>query len=101
MLMKKIKQKMRGWLQYYGIGKMKTFIQQLDQWLRSRIRQLIWKRWKKIKTRYRELIKLGMTPEQAKTNANNKTLTYTYTNQKLERLGLINLSKTLQQIQSA
>ena len=70
MLMKKIKQKMRGWLQYYGIGKMKTFIQQLDQWLRSRIRQLIWKRWKKIKTRYRELIKLGMTPEQAKTNAN-------------------------------
>ncbi|WP_349603400.1 group II intron maturase-specific domain-containing protein, partial [Lactiplantibacillus plantarum] len=41
MLMKKIKQKMRGWLQYYGIGKMKTFIQQLDQWLRSRIRQLI------------------------------------------------------------
>ncbi|WP_436684301.1 reverse transcriptase, partial [Lactiplantibacillus plantarum] len=75
------------------------------------IRQLIWKRWKKIKTRYRELIKLGMTPEQAKTNANtrkgywriahNKTLTYTYTNQKLERLGLINLSKTLQQIQSA
>ncbi len=108
MLMKKIKQKMRGWLQYYGIGKMKTFIQQLDQWLRSRIRQLIWKRWKKIKTRYRELIKLGMTPEQAKTNANtrkeywktahSKTLTYTYTNQKLERLGLINLSKTLQQI---
>ncbi|MCW6151561.1 hypothetical protein LDK42_10190, partial [Lactiplantibacillus plantarum] len=77
-------------------------------WLRSRIRQLIWKRWKKIKTRYRELIKLGMTPEQAKTNANtrkkywqtthSKTLTYTYTNQKLERLGLINLSKTLQQI---
>ena len=52
-----------------------------------------------------------MTPEQAKTNANtrkeywktahSKTLTYTYTNQKLERLGLINLSKTLQQIQSA
>ena len=108
MLMKEIKQKMRGWLQYYGIGKMKTFIQQLDQWLRSRIRQLIWKRWKKIKTRYRELIKLGMTPEQVKTNANtrkeywktahSKTLTYTYTNQKLERLGLINLSKTLQQI---
>ncbi|ARO02033.1 group II intron reverse transcriptase/maturase [Lactiplantibacillus plantarum] len=111
MLMKEIKQKMRGWLQYYGIGKMKTFIYQLDQWLRSRIRQLIWKRWKRIKTRYRELIKLGMTPEQAKTNANtrkgywrtahSKTLTYTYTNQKLERLGLINLSKTLQQIQNA
>lgn len=110
-LMKEIRQKMRGWLQYYSIGKLSSFIQRLDQWLRSRIRQLIWKRWKKIKTRYRELRRLGMTPEQAKTNANtrkgywrtahSKTMTYTYTNKKLERLGLINLSKTLQQIQNA
>ncbi len=111
MLMKEINQKMRGWLQYYGIGKMKNFVQHLDQWLRSRIRQLIWKRWKKIKTRYRQLMKLGMTREQAKTNANTRkgywrtahsqTLTYTYTNQKLERLGLMNLSKTFQKIQNA
>lgn len=111
MLMKEINQKMRGWLQYYGIGKIKSFIQRLDQWLRSRIRQLIWKRWKKTKTRFRQLMKLGMTREQAKTNANthkgywrtahSKTLTYTYTNQKLERLGLMNLSKMLQKIQNA
>jgi group II intron reverse transcriptase/maturase len=109
-LMKEISQKMRGWLQYYGIGKMKIFIQRLDQWLRARIRQLIWKRWKKLKTRYHQLRKLGMTPEQAKTNANtrkgycriahSKTMTYTYTNEKLERLGLMNLSKTLQFIQN-
>jgi len=109
-LMKEIRQKMQGWLQYYGIGKLKKFIQQLDQWLRSRIRQLIWKRWKKLKTRYRQLMKMGMTREQAKTNANtrkgywrtahSKTMCYTYTNEKLERLGLINLSKTLQLIQN-
>lgn len=109
-LMKEINQKMRGWLQYYGIGKMKTFAQQLDQWLRSRIRQLIWKRWKKLRTRYRQLVKMGMTPEQAKTNANtrkgywriahSKTMKYIYTNEKLERLGLMNLSKTLQLIQN-
>ncbi len=110
-LMAEINQKMRGWLQYYGVGKMKMFILRLDQWLRSRIRQLIWKRWKKVKTRFRQLMKLGMTKEQAKTNANtrkgywrtahSKTMTYTFTNEKLERLGLMNLSKTLQQIQSA
>jgi len=109
-LMKEIRQKMRGWLRYYGIGKLKKFIQRLDQWLRSRIRQLIWKRWKKLKTRYRQLMKMGMTPEQAKTNANtrkgywrtahSKTMCYTYTNEKLERLGLMNLSKTLQLIQN-
>ena len=56
-------------------------------------------------------MKLGMTREQAKTNAKTRkgywrtapsqTLTYTYTNQKLERLGLMTLSKTLQKIQNA
>ncbi|BDZ29715.1 hypothetical protein MH1LPH_01810 [Lactiplantibacillus brownii] len=108
--MKEIRQKMRGWLQYYGIGKLKTFIQQLDTWLRSRIRQLIWKRWKKAKTRIRQLMKIGMTVEQAKTNANtrkdywrtahSKTMCYTYTNEKLECFGQIYQSKTLQLIQN-
>lgn len=51
-LMTEINQKMREWLQYYSVGRMKTFILRLDQWLRSRIRQLIWKRWKKIKTAF-------------------------------------------------
>lgn len=106
-----IRLKMRGWLQYYGIGHMKSFIQRLDEWLRSRIRQYIWKSWKKIKTRFKKLRKLGMSEAQAFTCANtrkgywrtahSKTLCYTLTNEKLEHLGLINLSKRLQYIQSA
>jgi group II intron reverse transcriptase/maturase len=110
-LLGEIRLKMRGWLQYYGIGQMKAFIQHLDEWLRSRIRQYIWKSWKKIKTRIKKLRKLGLSETQAHIVANtrkgywrtahSKTLCYTLTNEKLERLGLINLSKTLQQIQSA
>lgn len=88
-LMLEIKQKIRGWLQYYGVGKMKTFVLRLDQWLRSRIRQIIWKRWKKIKTRRRQLMKLGMTAEQAKTNANTRKGYWRTAH-----------SKTLQQIQT-
>lgn len=110
-LFKEIRQKMVGWLNYYGIGKMKTFIGELDKWLRSRIRQYIWKSWKKIKTRYKNLVKLGMSKTQARTfsntrkgywrTAHSKTLTYTLTNEKLESLGLINMSKKLQSIQNA
>lgn len=110
-LTKEINQKMRGWLQYYSIGKMSTFIQRLDKWLRSRIRQLIWKRWKKTKTKIKQLVRFGMNKQQARIFANtrkgywrtahSKTLLYTITNKKLERLGLMNLSKTLQQIQNA
>ncbi|WP_010632961.1 group II intron reverse transcriptase/maturase [Sporolactobacillus vineae] len=110
-LLGEIRSKMRGWLQYYGMGQLKSFIQRLDEWLRSRIRQYIWKSWKKIRTRFRKLRKLGMPEAQAFTFANtrkgywrtahSKTLCYTLTNEKLEHLGLVNLSKTLQHIQSA
>ena len=110
-LFKEINQKMVGWLNYYGIGKMKVFIKSLDEWLRSRIRQYIWKSWKKIKTRFKNLTKLGMTRTQARIFANtrkgywrtahSKTLLYTLTNEKLESLGLINMSKKLQSIQNA
>ncbi|AUI71790.1 group II intron reverse transcriptase/maturase [Companilactobacillus alimentarius] len=110
-LFKEIHQKMIGWLNYYGIGNMKTFIKNLDEWLRSRIRQYIWKSWKKIKTKIRNLVKLGMTKNQAWVFANtrkgywrtahSKTLLYTLTNRKLESLGLINMSKKLESIQNA
>ena len=100
---------MRGWLQYYSIGQMRSFIQRLDQWLRSRIRQYIWKQWKKFKTKVTNLQKLGLSKTDAYTfastrkgywrTAHGKTLCYTLTNKKLESLGLINLSQTLQLIQ--
>ncbi|MSE05550.1 group II intron reverse transcriptase/maturase [Lactobacillus salivarius] len=109
-MFKEIYQQMRGWLQYYSIGKMTTFIRYLDQWLRSRIRQYIWKQWKKTKTRIVNLKKLGLSQQGAYTfamtrkgywrAAHSKTLTYTLTNRKLEQLGLINMSKVLQSIQS-
>ena len=109
-MFKEIYQKMRGWLQYYSIGKLSGFIKRLDQWLRSRIRQYIWKQWKKIKTKVTNLQKLGLSYRDAYVfastrkgywrTAHSKTLTYTLTNKRLEHLGLINLSKTLQLIQS-
>ena len=102
---------MVGWLNYYGIGEMKSFIRGLDKWLRSRIRQYIWKSWKRIKTRVKNLVKLGIARNKARIFANtrkgywriahSKTLLYTLTNKKLESLGLINMSKKLQSIQNA
>lgn len=108
-IFEEIRQKMRGWLQYYSIGKMTAFIQRLDQWLRARIRQYIWKQWKKFQTKVTNLKKLGMSYHDAYKfastrkgywrTAHSKTLTYSLKNRKLEQLGLINMSKTLQSIQ--
>ena len=108
-MFEEIHRKMRGWLQYYSIGKLTSFIQRLDQWLRARIRQYIWKQWKKFKTKVTNLQKLGLSYRDAFIfastrkgywrTAHSKTLNYSLTNRKLEHLGLINMSKTLQSIQ--
>ncbi|QZN92881.1 group II intron reverse transcriptase/maturase [Limosilactobacillus panis] len=109
-MFEEIHRKMRGWLQYYSIGKLTGFIQRLDQWLRARIRQYIWKQWKKFKTKITNLQRLGLSYRDAYVfastrkgywrTAHSKTLSYSLTNRKLEHLGLINMSKTLQSIQS-
>ena len=58
--MERIKEYMRGWLNYYGMADMKRNIEDLNGWLYRRIRMCIWKQWKLPKTRKRKLIGLGM-----------------------------------------
>lgn len=43
----RINQIVRGWINYYRIGKMKTFMDRFGQWLRHKIRMIILKQWKK------------------------------------------------------
>lgn len=54
-----------GWVGYFRLADTPSAFQTLDEWLRRRLRQLIWKRWKRGKTRWRELVKLGVPPGMA------------------------------------
>ena len=91
-----------GWVNYYGIAKCKGILGQLDTWIRQRLRMCIWKQWKKVRTRYRNLKKLGLTHYQAIkfTNtrkgywriANSGILNTTLTNQFFTDLGLKSLT---------
>lgn len=56
----------RGWVNYFKISKMKWFLKEVDEHLRTRIRVIIWKQWKKPKTRITNLIKCGVSPEKAR-----------------------------------
>ena len=58
--MERIKEYMRGWLNYYSMADMRKNIEVLNGWLYRRIRMCIWKQWKLPKTRKRKLIGLGM-----------------------------------------
>lgn len=48
----------RGWINYFRLADMKSMLTETDQWLRRRIRAVIWKQWKRVRTRYRMLRKL-------------------------------------------
>mgnify|MGYP002731996902 FL=1 len=60
----------RGWVNYFKISKMKTFLTSIDEWLRTRIRMIIWKQWKKPKTQENNLIKCGYSRGEARGLAN-------------------------------
>ena len=56
----------RGWINYYRIGSMKYALERIDGHLRTRMRIVIWKQWKKSEKRYWGLRKLGAPEWMAK-----------------------------------
>jgi len=66
----KLRQFITGWVQYFKLAGMKTLLHNIDEWMRHRIRALIWKQWKKTKTKYRNLRKLGISHSGAYKAAN-------------------------------
>lgn len=56
----------RGWINYFRIGKMKYQMMKIDEHLRTRIRVVVWKQWKTNQKRYWGLRKLGAPEWMAK-----------------------------------
>jgi len=66
----KLKQFITGWVNCFKLADMKNLLKTTDQWLRRRLRMVIWKQWKKIRTRYTMLRKLGIVDWGAWEGAN-------------------------------
>ncbi len=56
----KINYLVRGWVNYFRIANMKSKIEEIDKHLRTMIRVVIWKQWKKITRRQKALEQLGV-----------------------------------------
>ncbi len=72
LLKRELKQFVTGWVNYFKLANMKALLKRTDEWLRRRLRMYIWKRWKKIKTRYKMLKKLGYNHQNALKYANTR-----------------------------
>lgn len=51
---------LRGWLGYFGFCQTPSVLRDLEQWLRRRLRSVLWKQWKTGRTRFAELRKRGI-----------------------------------------
>lgn len=51
---------LRGWMSYFRLTEVKGVLQELDRWIRRKLRCLLWRQWKHWRGRYRALVKLGV-----------------------------------------
>ncbi len=99
---KRLTEVTRGWVNYFGLADMKNYLKSLDEWVRRRLRACIWKMWKRSKTRYVNLQKLGTPKGKAWEFANtikgywrisnSPILSCAVTNARLEKRGYISMS---------
>lgn len=54
-----------GWAAYFTIADGRKRFEAIDKWLRRRLRAVRWKQWKRIRTKYRNLIALGVNADDA------------------------------------
>lgn len=98
-----LRQKIVGWVNYFGFADLKKVAQRLDEWIRRRLRMCSWKQWKKVKTKRDNLAKLGIESrkawEYANTRksywriANSPVLSKSITNEYLKKLGFQSISE--------
>lgn len=94
-----LRQFITGWVNYFRLADMDKMLQRIDMWYRRRLRMVIWKQWKRLRTRGRNLMKLGIDNykawEWANTRkgywhiANSYILARSITNERLGQAGYV------------
>jgi len=100
---------LRGWINYFQLSEVKEVFEELDGWIRRRLRCIIWRQWKKPGTRYKKLKGRGMTEEQARKSAWNGRGTWwnsgashmnrVFPKRYFDSLGLVSLRDSMCQFQ--
>lgn len=103
-----LRQYITGWVNYFNLADMKSLLLRIDEWYRRRIRMVIWKQWKRIKTKRTNLVKLGVNKPKAWEWANTRKsywhtagsyiLSTTLTTNRLRQAGYVFLSDSYQKV---
>ena len=91
-----------GWRDYFGFCETPSVLRRLDRWVRRRLRAIVWRQWKRGRTRFAALRRLGVNRHLAAKTAgsahgpwrlsNSPALSYALPNAFFTRLGLASLA---------
>ena len=108
-LIEKLTPVLRGWINYYRLAQVKGVFEDLDGWMRRKLRCILWRQWKRPYTRAKNLMKRGLTEARAWKSATNgrgpwwnsgaSHMNEAYPKKFFDVLGLVSLLDYLRQIQ--
>jgi len=100
---------LRGWANYFKLAEVKVCFDELDGWIRRKLRCILWRQWKRTYTRAKNLMKRGMAKERAWRSACNQRgpwwnsgashMNQAYPRKYFDQLGLISLLQQLKRVQ--
>ena len=100
---------LRGWAAYFKLTETKRMLEELDGWIRHKLRCILWRQWKRPYTRARNLMKAGLDEERAFRSAFNQRgpwwnsgashMNQAYRKAWFDRLGLVSLLDTVRRLQ--
>jgi RNA-directed DNA polymerase len=62
---------LRGWVNYFRLSQVKVTFEVLDQWIRRKLRCLLWRQWKRPRTRAKKMMERGIERIRALGSAGN------------------------------
>jgi RNA-directed DNA polymerase len=105
-----LKPKLAGWISYYRLTRVRGILTELDQWIRRRLRCIIWRQLKRVYPRAKALMRRGLIEERAWRSATNQRgpwwnagashMNQAYPISYFEKLGMVSLEKKLKAYQS-
>jgi len=101
---------LRGWMAYFRLTQTKKVLEEVDGWIRHKLRCILWRQWKRPYTRAKSLMKAGLKEERAFCSAFNQRgpwwnsgashMNQAFPKSFFDRLGLVSLLDTMRRLQS-
>ena len=99
----------RGWMAYFKLTQTKKVLEELDGWIRHKLRCILWRQWKRPYTRAGKLMGLGLAEEHAFRSAFNQRgawfnsgashMNLALPKRWFDRCGLVSLLDTMHRLQ--